>query len=54
MHAEIILDATKSYWYVLKISKTTFCVLFGKIEGNLQKYHILMLNMRANSYKLLL
>ena len=54
MHAEIVLDATKSYWCVLKISKTIFRALFHKTEGSLQKYHILMLNMRTNSYKSLL
>ena len=54
MHAETILDATKSYWCVLKTSKTIFCALFGKIEGSLHKYHILMLDMRTNSCKSLL
>ena len=51
MHAEIIFDALKTFGLDLKKIKTIFCVLFGNIEGSLQKYHILMLNMSINSYK---
>ena len=39
---------------VLKKMERIFCVLFGKIEGSLQTYHILMLNMSINLYKSLL
>ena len=45
---------TKRSWTVLKKPKTTFYVLFGKIEGRLQKYHLLILTLKINSYKSLL
>ena len=31
-------------WGSLKTIKPLFCLLFGKTHGNLQKYHILMMN----------
>ena len=50
MHDEIIFDATKIFGLVLKKIKTMFCVVFfgffSKVEGSLQKNHILMMNMR--------
>ena len=52
MPAEIIFDDIKTFGLVFKKMKTIFCVLFGKIEGSLQKYHIL--NMSINPYKSLL
>ena len=54
MHAEIIFDAAKTFGLVIKKIKTICYVFFGKIEGSLQKYHIVMLNMSINSYKSLL
>ena len=54
MPAEIIFDAIKTFGLVFKKIKTIFCVLFGKIEGSHQKYHILVLNMSIDSYKSLL
>ena len=45
MHAQIIFNAMQTFGLVLKKIKTIFCVLLGKIECGLQKYHILMLNM---------
>ena len=52
MHAQITFNAMQTLGLVLKKIKTIFCVLFGKIEGGLQKYRILMLNMSINLYKL--
>ena len=48
MYAEIIIDAIHTFGLVLKKVKAIFCVLFGKVEGSLQKYHILMLNISIN------
>ena len=54
MHAQIIVHAMHTFGLVLKKIETIFSVLFGKIEGSLQKYHILMLNMSITLYKSLL
>ena len=42
MHAKIIVDATEKFGLDLRKIKTIFCVLFGKIESSLQKYHVLI------------
>ena len=44
MHAEITFDLTKTFGSVLKKIRAIFRILFDKIQGSLQKYHILMLN----------
>ena len=54
MHAQIMFSAMQTFGLVLKKIKRIFYVLFGEIEGSLQKYHILMLNMSINLYKPLL
>ena len=54
MHTEINFDAIQSFGLVLKKINQFFVFYLVKIEGSLQKYRILMLNMTINSYKLLL
>ena len=52
MNAETIFNnAIQTFELVLKKINTIFCLLFGKIEGSLQKYHTLVLNMSINPYK---
>ena len=50
MHAKIICDVLEIFGSVLKKIKTIFSVFFSKIEGSLQKYHILMLNQSIDSH----
>ena len=51
MH-KVLFEAILPFRRVSKKIKTIFCILLGKIEGNLEKYHILILNMSINSYSL--
>ena len=51
---ERVFDTTQKSAVVFKKVKTVFCVLCGKIQDSLQKYHILMLNTSINSCKSIL
>ena len=49
-----MFDAIQTFITVYRKNKDIFFILLGKIQDSLEKYHILMLNMSINSYKLLL
>ena len=51
---ERVFDTTQKSAVVFKEVKTIFCILCGKIQDSLQKYHTLMLNTSINSYKSIL
>ena len=54
VYPQIVFNAIQTFGLVLNKIKAICCVLFDKIEGSLQKHHILLLNMSINLYKSLL